>query len=138
MSHFDAHFDNVLTDGDRIYLSDFGLATSRHFQLDATERDFVTLTSDHDLAYCAATMVNTIASNHFRFTRADERNAYLRRCSDSGVAPGLTGAIAETVVRYASVATVVNDFYWMLHDGEVTAEYPAHTIAAAIDRANIR
>jgi len=38
MSHFDPHFDNVLTDGHRIYLSDFGLATSRQFRSTAQNK----------------------------------------------------------------------------------------------------
>ncbi len=36
----DAHFANILTDGDHCYLTDFGLALSRGFQLDADEMSF--------------------------------------------------------------------------------------------------
>ena len=38
--HMDGHFGNMRTDGDRVYLSDFGLATSPHFDLSPAERDF--------------------------------------------------------------------------------------------------
>ena len=38
--HFDAHFRNVLTDGDRIYLTDFGLALDRSFMLTREEISF--------------------------------------------------------------------------------------------------
>ncbi|HEY9473233.1 MAG TPA: protein kinase family protein, partial [Mycobacteriales bacterium] len=31
--HFDAHFRNILTDGQRLYFADFGLATSSRFEL---------------------------------------------------------------------------------------------------------
>jgi hypothetical protein len=41
ISHFDAHFGNVLTDGEAFYLSDFGLALSRDFELTAIERRFL-------------------------------------------------------------------------------------------------
>lgn len=138
MSHFDAHFDNVLTDGERIYLSDFGLATSQDFQLDTIEREFVILTSDHDVAYGATVLVNTIASICVGFAGPGQRNDYLRGCHDSGLAPGLTGSIADTVIRHASVASIVNDFYWKLHDGDVTTAYPATSIATAIERAGMR
>jgi hypothetical protein len=137
MSHFDAHFDNVLTDGDRLYLSDFGLATSREFQLDAAERDFIAVTSDHDLAYCVAALVNTITGTLLGFTGSRERNDYMRHCSVTGQARNLTGLLANTVVRYASIATIVNDFYWQLYDGELTADYPAALIAAALDQAGM-
>ncbi len=137
VSHFDAHFDNVLTDGQRIYLSDFGLATSRHFQLDDAERDFVALTADHDLAYCASALVNLVTGTLLNFDGPRERNEYVRRCKLTGRAPGLTGLCAETVMRYAGIATIVNDFYWRLHGGELTAEYPAVAIATALNRAGL-
>ncbi len=40
--HFDAHFNNVLTDGDRAYLTDFGLVLDRSFLLTKKEEDFFT------------------------------------------------------------------------------------------------
>ena len=43
--HFDAHFGNVLTDGDEYYLADFGLALDGTFELTATERRFLIGTS---------------------------------------------------------------------------------------------
>jgi len=33
----------------------------------------------------------------------------------------LVGTVGETVVRYTPVATVINDFYWQLHNGNFTA-----------------
>jgi hypothetical protein len=137
MTHFDAHFDNVLTDGQRIVLSDFGLATARQFQLTSTERCFVVLTADHDLAYCAATLVNTIVGTLFGFSGPKERNAYVRGCGQRRQCAGLTGQLADTVVRYARVTTVINDFYWQLHVGNQTADYPAADIAAALEEAGI-
>jgi serine/threonine protein kinase len=38
--HFDAHFNNVLTDGDRAYLTDFGLVLDRSFSLTKEEKKF--------------------------------------------------------------------------------------------------
>jgi hypothetical protein len=46
--HFDAHGRNVLTDGRRVYLTDFGLATSTRFDLSVEERAFVALNRRHD------------------------------------------------------------------------------------------
>ena len=47
--HFDAHFGNVLTDGERLRFADFGLATSTAFTLSAEETRFLTghLRYDH-------------------------------------------------------------------------------------------
>ncbi|NJL87356.1 MAG: hypothetical protein HC886_17465 [Leptolyngbyaceae cyanobacterium SM1_1_3] len=38
--HLDAHFQNVLTDGDQIYLTDFGLVLNRSFALTKDEETF--------------------------------------------------------------------------------------------------
>jgi hypothetical protein len=137
MTHFDAHYDNVLTDGQRIFLSDFGLATARQFQLTSTERRFLLLTADHDLAYCAATLVNTIVGALVGFSGPKERNAYVRRCARRGHCLDLTGGLADTVVRYAGIASVVNDFYWQRHGGNYTMDYPAADIAGALKEAGI-
>jgi len=137
MSHFDAHFANVLTDGHRIYLSDFGLASAQRFQLNSSEQSFLRRTADHDLAYCAAALVNTIAATSLRFTDPKERNDYVRRSAETGSATALDGVLADTVVRYAPVAAAVNDFYWQLHNGNLTAAYPTDPIATALRGAGV-
>jgi hypothetical protein len=38
--HFDAHFRNILTDGEQIYLTDFGLVLDRSFDLTKEEKSF--------------------------------------------------------------------------------------------------
>ncbi|MBD2238335.1 hypothetical protein H6G35_17175 [Aulosira sp. FACHB-113] len=38
--HFDAHFRNILTDGEQIYLSDFGLVLDKSFGLTTEEQSF--------------------------------------------------------------------------------------------------
>ncbi len=40
MIHFDAHHRNMLTDGERVYFADFGLALSQKFELSDEEREF--------------------------------------------------------------------------------------------------
>ena len=44
--HFDAHFDNILTDGHRLYFSDFGLAVSSRFELADDVANFLALRRD--------------------------------------------------------------------------------------------
>ncbi len=38
--HFDVHFNNILTDGEKLYLTDLGLAVDRRFDLSEAERAF--------------------------------------------------------------------------------------------------
>jgi hypothetical protein len=46
--HFDAHYWNVLTDGEQIYLTDFGLVLDRSFALTESERSFFQQHMDYD------------------------------------------------------------------------------------------
>ncbi len=46
--HFDAHLQNIVTDGRRFVLSDFGLALDRRFHLSAPERAFFRRHSHYD------------------------------------------------------------------------------------------
>jgi hypothetical protein len=39
--HFDAHFENAMTDGEQVYLTDFGLLLDPRFDLTAKEREFL-------------------------------------------------------------------------------------------------
>ncbi len=76
--HFDVHLDNILTTGQNLIVSDFGLAAAAHFQLDDAERRFLATHVDHDVAYCAAELANAILGKTMAFPHARARNAWLR------------------------------------------------------------
>lgn len=65
--HFDAHLDNVLTTSQHLVMSDFGLASSVSFQLDAAEQQFLKRHADHDVAYCIAELTNAILRSAMSF-----------------------------------------------------------------------
>lgn len=48
MVHFDAHFANIVVDGDIPYLTDFGLVLDKGFELTAPEREFCKRHGDYD------------------------------------------------------------------------------------------
>jgi len=131
--HFDAHLDNVLTTGEQLVVSDFGLAAATDFRLDAAERRFVTSHTDHDVAYCAAELTNAILRTVMGFPNARARNDWLRRCAKTGTAEGVPSPVAETIRRLAPTATLVNDFYWQLHDGHLQTTFPSTALATALD-----
>jgi hypothetical protein len=58
--HFDAHLDNILTDGVRLYFADFGLALHDSFDLTQNERSFLADHTEYDKARFASSMVHTI------------------------------------------------------------------------------
>ncbi|GIG60008.1 hypothetical protein Lfu02_43800 [Longispora fulva] len=135
--HFDAHFRNLLTDGERLYVTDLGLATSPRFDLSPEEAAFVDRNAGHDAAYALMLLVNWLVTNVCGVPVAAqggpvERNAYIRRCAE-GVAPvGVPAEVAALVVRYAPVAVVMNDFYWELFGGNPAAPFPAGRVARAM------
>ncbi len=46
--HFDVHFNNILTDGSKPYLTDFGLALDKRFDLTEAERTFFRKNTHYD------------------------------------------------------------------------------------------
>lgn len=49
--HLDAHFNNMVTEGKHVYLTDFGLALDRQFDLSPAEKEFYRQNSLYDFGY---------------------------------------------------------------------------------------
>ncbi|MEU7837283.1 hypothetical protein [Nonomuraea sp. NPDC049129] len=63
LTHFDAPFGNVLTDGRRLDIADFGLAASPRFDLSARESGFLARKATHDTGYALMQLVNWLVTN---------------------------------------------------------------------------
>jgi hypothetical protein len=111
LHHFDAHFQNILTDGRRLYFSDFGQAISTRFTLSPDETEFLGRHRDFDRSY----VVTRLAS----FVRDAPAGA----------------AIAE---RYAAIAALMNDFFLRLRTASRATPYPSAELARACSDAGIR
>lgn len=127
--HLDGHFANLRADDDRIYLVDFGLATSPRFALSEAERDFAKRHLDHDADYAAMRLVNWLVTTACGIPSPTtggptERNAYVRRCAEGHIPAGLSRATASILARHAPAAARMNDFHWRLVDGDIHAQYP--------------
>ncbi|MGW4115117.1 serine/threonine protein phosphatase [Actinosynnema sp. NPDC004786] len=127
--HMDGHFGNVRTDGERLYLTDFGLATSPRFDLSDAERDFVRRNAAHDADYAAMRLVNWLVTSVCGVTTPAggapaARNDYVRRCAEGHIPSDVPPAVAAVLARHAPAAAMMNAFYWRLFDGETDAEYP--------------
>jgi len=129
--HMDGHFGNMRSEGEQIYLVDFGLATSPRFDLSDAERGFVAQNVDHDADYAAMRLVNWLVTTACTVPGlADEgfagRNAFVRRCASGDIPEGVPPAVAGALSRHAAAAARMNDFCWRLVDGEVDARYLGH------------
>jgi hypothetical protein len=124
--HMDGHFGNIRTDTERIYLSDFGLATSPRFDLSAAERDFTAQHVGHDADYAAMRLVNWLVTDVCGVPNGDPvaHDEYVRQCA-AGLAPDdVPPAIAAILTRHAPAAAKMNAFYARLFHGDLHAEYP--------------
>jgi hypothetical protein len=126
--HFDAHLDNILTDGGRIYFTDFGLATSPHFQLSDPERRFIADNDTHDRCHTLTRLVDWIVStltNAQDWETRDERIQQVRGGNRNGI-KHLSPTAAAVIERHAPIAVIINDFYRRLRFDDRHALYPTN------------
>ena len=132
--HFDAHFFNILTDGERAYLTDFGLALSRNFDLTAEELQFL---ADHEfydygeVLWSAGRVLLDLYANHLseEGRRAamdaagiaadtpsrDVLGALVRNVEALAAAMALPRGLIDPIVRHREVILLMEDFYNSMH-----------------------
>jgi hypothetical protein len=134
--HGDAHFDNILTDGHRLYFADLGLATSERFALTPDELNYVHHNGSLDRGYVLAKWVNWLIKAFAPpASSLQERMAWVRAVAQGQAVhqliPELLSEVAAIIHRYAAIAALVNDFYVKLHTESRSADYPRDAIEAA-------
>jgi hypothetical protein len=124
--HMDGHLGNMRSDGELIYLIDFGLATSPRFDLSAAEQDFVRRNAGHDADYAAMRLVNWLVTDVCGAggDGPADRNEYVRQCAAGHLPDNVSLTVAAILTEYAPAAVRMNAFFWKLFDGDVHAEYP--------------
>lgn len=127
--HFDAHFNNLLTDGRLIYFADFGLSLSSGFELSAAEEQFL---SDH-LAYDRHYTASHLLHHHLvdRLRGDMERDVFLQEWSAGRRPSGVLPEIAAIIERHARTAVVLDGFHRRLLTESKQTPFPA----AELDRA---
>ncbi|MFI6734194.1 serine/threonine protein phosphatase [Nonomuraea sp. NPDC050451] len=137
LTHFDGHFGNILTDGERLYIADLGLATSTRFDLSTQEIGFLERNRTHDIGYALMRLVNWLVTEICGVKTPPngipaQRNEYIRACADGADPAGAPPAVAAVIRRYAPVAAAMNDFYWDLFGTRRTTPYPSEKIERAM------
>ena len=125
--HFDAHFQNILTDGRRLYFADYGLAISSRFQLTPGEVEFFDEHGDYDRYYAVTHLVNWLVVELYGYG-PDERRAFVRSCAQGVPPSGIPATVAALLLRHAPVAAVVGDFYRRFQREGREAPYPLAAI----------
>jgi hypothetical protein len=134
--HFDAHFENILTDGRRLFFADYGLAISSRFELTRGEADFFDEHRGYDRYYAATYLVNWLTVALYGYG-PDERRAFVRSCAQGVPPEGVPAAVAALMVRHAPVAAVVGDFYRQFQRESRAAPYPLEAIRRAHGRVGL-
>ena len=126
MLHFDAHFHNILTDGQQLYFSDFGLATSSQFALSKEELQFIQNHQNYDHCYVVSRLTSWIISRVFGKDRFDEvLETYANEQTPLLLPEALTPYLSSIVKRYARMTLKMNTFFKNLREGDKHSTYPA-------------
>lgn len=130
MLHFDAHFWNILTDGEQLYFSDFGLAISSRFALSKAEVAFFKQHHRYDQCYTITHLVKWLLIELF-----SEENwwAMLHEYAKGNVQKTLPPAISEVIVRYAPICIVMTNFFEQLKLAPASTPYPVDALERLCD-----
>ncbi|MEV7891791.1 protein kinase family protein [Streptomyces sp. NPDC002817] len=129
--HFDAHFQNILTDGRQFYLADYGLSLSTRFRLTPQERAFFDRHRHYDRDYTTRHLVIWLVTALYGH-RGQERDAFIRAWAD-GERPegGIPRAAADIITRCARPTAVMDDFVRRLCEESKLTPYPDEALHAA-------
>ncbi|WP_406473684.1 protein kinase family protein [Streptomyces platensis] len=125
--HFDAHFRNILTDGERLFFADYGLAISSRFDLSKEEANFFAEHRTYDRCYTVTHLVIWLITALYGFERED-RNAFVRACARGERPTGIPPEVAAILTRHAPLAAVMTDFYRRLQLESRQTPYPLEEI----------
>ena len=121
LMHFDAHFKNILTDGERLYFSDFGLALSSKFDLSTAETEFLKRHQHYDQSYAS---LNILLSIYGAIFKKDPWDIQLRECI-LDKQEKLSPAMAHAIKRCMPIALCMDEFLEKLRKESKSTSYPA-------------
>ncbi|MFJ7904118.1 protein kinase family protein [Streptomyces sp. NPDC096198] len=137
--HFDAHFANVLTDGQLLYFADFGLALSSGFELSPTEAEFLSAHLAYDRTYTASHLLRHHLPDGLRGDK--EYGAFLGEWIAGRRPDGVPREIAGIIDRHSRAAVVMDEFARRLLTETKRTPFPTaeierawHTTSVAVPR----
>ncbi|MGH7998466.1 MAG: hypothetical protein ACREPR_03320 [Brasilonema sp.] len=130
--HFDAHFRNVLTDGEQIYLTDFGLVLDKSFTLTKDEESFFEQNTFYDYGEVLRNLGHLIRPSYYLCSENDKRRIMEKYGIKEGLQPYQLGTIlldnieqihadgvmkldefyVASIVKYRSIIALMQDFFF--------------------------
>jgi hypothetical protein len=120
LTHFDTHFENITTDGQRFCFGDFGLALSLDFELTKDEVEFVARHRQYDHGRAAVGYVHCLSAAFFG---RDHWQENLRAFLKAGQ-PRVPHAVDAAIQRYAPLAVAFLEFSRQLREEDKQTRYP--------------
>ncbi len=126
--HFDVHFENILTDGQRLFFADYGLAISSRFDLSQEEAEFFGRHQTYDRCYSVTYLVNWLVTALYGYTGHD-REAQVRRYAQGERPTGIPKTAAAILARHSPLAAVMAGFFRKLQLESRETLYPLEDIS---------
>ncbi|WP_405183607.1 protein kinase family protein (plasmid) [Nocardia sp. NBC_01377] len=125
--HMDGHFHNILTDRERLFFTDYGLAISSRFDLSEDEAEFFADHQSYDRCYSIPHLVQWLVvavCGH----KQEKRIEFVRACARGEPPTGIPSQIAAILTRHAPVAEVMTDYYREFRFESRQTPYPLDAI----------
>ncbi|MGW4093406.1 serine/threonine protein phosphatase [Nocardia sp. NPDC004750] len=128
--HLDAHFENILTDGRRLYFGDYGLALSCGFDLSPEDAAFFDQNQSYDRGYTATYLVNWLVTALYGLRREDRgaRAAMVRAFAEGKSPEGIPEGVAAVLTRHAPIAAAMSAFISAFQQESRSTPYPDQEI----------
>jgi RimJ/RimL family protein N-acetyltransferase len=130
--HFDAHFDNILTDGQQLYFADFGLAMHSRFELSKAESDFFVKHVTYDRCYTVTHFADWLVTALHGYGTTD-RDAFVSACANGRRPVSPSRSAVAIITRYAPISVIMHEFYRELQNEGRTTPYPVRDIQRVCD-----
>ncbi len=124
--HFDAHFNNILTNGNLFYC-DFGLALSEQFDLEKEEVDFLKHHRSYDRCVSIVSLVQALMLHFYGEGKwLSHLHAFIN--SNEARPERMTPFLESRIKAYAPIAFRLSEFYQQLDTETKSAIYPAEAL----------
>lgn len=130
MIHFDAHFRNIVTDGNEVLLTDFGLAMLSHFELSADEKKFFNQHRKYDRALSAVNIVHGVLTSIF------DSKAWIIHLKDflNGDAEAIPEHLKPTVRKYGDITLIMDKFFSDVQHASKLTPFPHEQIDTLVEQ----
>ncbi len=127
--HMDAHFWNALADGENIYLTDFGLALSKQFDLSPHEQHFFCAHKNYDRCSFSAHLFHGLLTGYLGKENWDQTlDDYL----NNRLSIEMPNEVKTLLSKHAAVAEEMHKFHKEIKKDK-SAPYPAYKLDKLLD-----